>query len=135
MSENEYFEGFSEEQQKEYEEEARQRWGADSVNESVKHWNSYSPEKQKQILAEGGEITRGIVANMSKGPGSPEVQAGIAAWHRNMGYFYECSYEQALRLGHLYVDDPRFAATYRRFHPDLPEFLLAAIEIYCKDKV
>ncbi len=38
MSDKELFEGFDEEKQKQYAEEARKRWGSESVDDSMKRW-------------------------------------------------------------------------------------------------
>ncbi len=78
MENKDLFLGFTDEEQKKYEKEARELWGDDQVEPTLKRWNSYSREKQQQILAEGGEIYKSLTANMAKGPGSPEVQALIA---------------------------------------------------------
>ena len=132
MEDKELFAGFSEEKQKEYEEEARRRWGEKNVKESQKRWGSYSPEEKKKILAEGNALYKDIVAVMPLGPASPEAQKGIARWHQNLRYFYEPTTEVLLGLGELYNDDPEFNATFTRIHPDLAEFMRKAIKIYCQ---
>ena len=135
MNDKHLFEGFSEEKQKEYEEEIRQRYGEKDLKESQRRWKSYSPEKKDAIRAEGEAIFVTIGANMDKGHDSTEVQAQIKALHDHIGYFYECSYERLLGLGRLYNEHPDFIARFQQIHPDLPEFLQKAIEHYCKDKV
>ena len=52
VSEKNIFEGFSEEKQKEYEDEAVARWG-DEAAESIQLWNSYSAERKAEIMQEG----------------------------------------------------------------------------------
>ncbi len=42
-----FFEGFGEEKQKEYEQEIRRRYGEASVKESADRWGRYTPEKEK----------------------------------------------------------------------------------------
>jgi len=54
MSKTDIFEGFSEEKQKSYAEEARQRWDPILVDHSQKRWGGYSDEKKKAIMAEAG---------------------------------------------------------------------------------
>ncbi len=51
MSTGELFEGFDEETQKRYEEEASRLWGEKHVKESRRRWDSYSKEKRAAILA------------------------------------------------------------------------------------
>ena len=64
MDSQELFTGFSEEQQKKYEEEAAQKYGREKVEESSRRWSSYSPEERKRILKEGGQIYLDIAAAM-----------------------------------------------------------------------
>jgi DNA-binding transcriptional MerR regulator len=134
MSEQSLFEGFTPEQEEQYTAEARQLWGADRVNASVNLWKSYSPQKKAQIQAEAGAIYRDIAAHMSDGADSPAVQAGLARWHQNLRYFYEPTTDVLRGLGEAYATHPGFIATFRKVHPDLPEFLRRAITVYCQDK-
>jgi DNA-binding transcriptional MerR regulator len=128
------FEGFSEEQQKEYEEEARRRWGDKEVKESQKRWGSYSDEKKRQIMAEGKAIYLDLVKAMPSGPGSPQAQDGIARWHQNLRYFYEPTTEILLGLAEGYNTDPEFSAFFNRIHPDLANFMRQAVQIYCRGR-
>jgi len=134
LSKKEIFEGFSEEQQEEYADEARRLYGRELVDESMKRWKSYSEEKKKRIMAESRAVYREIAENMEREAGSPEVQDLIAQWHRNMRYFYEPTYEILRGLGRMYNDNPDFRVQFEKLHPDLPEFLFQAIQIYCKGK-
>ncbi len=134
MENQELFAGFSEEKQKEYEEEIRQKYGdTEAYRESTRCWGSYSVEKKQQILAEAGQIYRDLVAVMPLGPESPQAQDGIARWHQNLRYFYEPTSEIMLGLAEMYTDHPEFAATFARIHPDLAQFLREAIQVYCEN--
>ncbi len=133
MEKKELFTGFSEEEQRKYELEARELWGDEQVGASMKRWNSYSKVKQKQILAEAGEIYIALVKYMEKGAGSKDVQALIARWHQNLRYFYEPTREILLGLVQAYNDHPGFQKTFRSFHPDLARFMQTAVEIYVRD--
>ena len=115
-----FSEGFNEEKQKQYEEEATQLWG-EGVRETAKLWNSYGKERQQEILAEGGVIYADIAANMDKGPESEEIQAMLVRWHDHLRHFYEPSIETLGGLGEMYHDHPDFNATFTTIHPDLPE--------------
>ena len=131
MDEERLFNVFSEEQQKEYEEEAYQRWG-EQVRISNQKWNSYTPEQKAAIGREGEDNHREILAHMSEEPGSPAVQAAVAKWHQHLRYFYEPTVETLEGLGHMYNQDPRFQATFEKLHPDYPAFLEQAIMVYCQ---
>ena len=134
MEGKEFFEGFSEEKQKEYEAEARRRWGEKEVKESQRRWASYTPEKKRQVMEEARDIYLSIVEAMPYGPGSSQAQEGVARWHQNMRYFYEPTQEVLLGLSQGYVEDPEFNATFQRIHPDLAGFMREAVKIYCQKK-
>jgi DNA-binding transcriptional MerR regulator len=129
MSKKNIFEGFSQEKQKQYEEEAVNQWG-DSARESHRLWNSYSEEKKAAIMQEGSDIYQQIIANMHLGPVSPEIQGLLVRWHQHLRYFYEPSIEVLGGLGDMYHDHPDFNATFTAMHPDLPGFLKKAIAVY-----
>jgi len=133
MQKKEYFAGFSEEKQKQYEAEIRQRYG-EKAFEGVTDWDSYTLEQKKRIKAESEAIYHDLVENMDKGYASPEVQKIIARWHQHLRYFYEPSTERLRGLGQMYTEHPEFVATFRAMHPDLPEFLNQAIQYYCREK-
>ena len=132
MSKKKLFQGFTEEEEKRYAQEAREAYGEEAVNESYKLWNSYSPQQKEQIGAEGQAIYEDLVALMEKGSTSPEIQAVIARWHQHLRSFYEPSVERLRGLGQLYVEQPDFARNFRELHPNLPEFMREAITHYCE---
>lgn len=131
MDHKEFFEGFSEEKQKEYEEVIRQRYGEEQLSQSQKRWGSYSEEKKRQVMEEGRENYRRLVEAMPFGPASPQAQEGIARWHQHLRNFYEPAPEILLGLADAYNEDPEFAAFFQHFHPDLASFMRQAIQIYC----
>ncbi len=137
MSNNEIFSGFSEEQQEEYAQQARERWDPERVDQSMKRWKSYSPKKKQQVLDEGQAVYVDILENMKEGkaPGSAEVQACLVRWHQHMRYFYEPNWAILRGLGQGYANSPEFRATFEKIDPDLPDFLNEAIQIYTEGKV
>jgi DNA-binding transcriptional MerR regulator len=132
MSSKELFTGFSEEKQKEYEVEIKQKYGhTDAYKQSVQRWASYSDEKKQQIFAEAGQVYTDLVANMEKGYDSQVVQAIIARWEQNLHYFYDPTPEVLMGLAEMYNSHPDFIANFSKIHPQLPAFLQQAIEYYC----
>ena len=69
MSKKQLFAGFSEEKQKQYEQEIATdpRYDQDKVKESQRNWGSYSKAKKEQIKAEGSAIYTDLVALINKG--------------------------------------------------------------------
>lgn len=135
MSTQELFEGFDEETQKRYEQEASQLWGDQHVKESRCRWNSYSAQKKAQIMAESGQNYTDLLKCIGQDPAREEVQQVIARWHQNLRYFYEPTKEILLGLAQGYNRHPEFRAFFEKMHPDLPEFLRQAIEHYCQGVV
>ena len=125
------------EQQEEYAQQARERWDPELVDQSMKLWKSYSPEKKQQVLEEGKAIYVDILEHMQAGktPESPEVQACLVRWHQHMRYFYEPSWAILRGLGQGYATSPDFRATFEKMHPDLPDFLNEAIQVYTEGKI
>lgn len=134
MNKGDFYSGFDEEKQKEYTRRARERWG-DEAMARTKDWNAYTPEQKNDILAEGHAIHTNIIANMEKGPESPEVQGWIERWHQSINKnFYQCSLEIFEALGHGYVSDPEFREFYEKMHPGLAVFMEAAMTHYVYQK-
>jgi MerR family transcriptional regulator, thiopeptide resistance regulator len=132
MAKKQLFKGFTPEEQKQYEREARLQYGPDTVNASIKLWNSYSKEKQEAIMAEAGEIYTDFAEAMVSGKPatSSDVQDIVARWHQNMRYFYEPSYDVMRGLANGYNTDPAFMKTFQQFHPDLTPYLEESITFY-----
>jgi len=134
MSEKQFFEGFSEEQQAEYEKEAMQMYDPETVKASNAKWRSYSAAEKQRISEEGNAAYAALVEAMPKGPGSPEAQAGIARWHRHLAYFWVPNDEHLVGLTELYNEDPRFKANFDKIDPQLADFMRAAVKIYVENR-
>jgi DNA-binding transcriptional MerR regulator len=130
MSSKQIFSGFTPEEEEKYAREAEQLYDPETVRESNRKWKAYGKEKQQAILAESGQIYVEMTAAMPKGADSPEAQALVERWRKNMDYFWTPSLEQLVGLAEMYTNDPRFRANYDALHPQLAEFILAAVTIY-----
>jgi DNA-binding transcriptional MerR regulator len=135
MSKKKLFEAFSEEKQEHYQRVARLQYGPDTVNASIKLWNSYSKAKQDAVMQEAGEIYSDMAAALEAGKSaqSAEVQAILVRWHENMRNFYEPTLEIMRGLAEGYHTDPGFIATFQKFHADLPDYLFEGITQYVDD--
>jgi len=131
MSENDYFVGFSDEQQSAYEKEAAEKWDPVVVKESSRRWKSLSKQDQQGLMKNGERITLALRDLMSEDPGSEKVQALVDEWKKHIDFFYDCTPEILLALGQNYMSDPRFHNFYVRIDPGLPQFFYNAINIYC----
>ena len=128
------FAGFDEEKQKEYAEEASRRWDPKLVKQSNQRWNQLTTEQKEGILQEGNQIYSDMIEQLGTEPDSEPVQAIVARWHQHIRHFYEPSFATLRGLGQGYAHDPAFRATFEAMHPDLPDFLQTAINVYCDKK-
>jgi DNA-binding transcriptional MerR regulator len=134
MSDNKYFEGFSEEEQEKYALEAEQIYDPESVRESNRKWKSYSKAKKEAIMAEGSAVYKDMIAVMPKGAKSPEAQAIVERWRKHLEYFWTPNLDQLLGLANGYNDDPRFKANFDKMDPRLAEFMRDAVRTYVGNK-
>ncbi len=128
MNDEDMFEGFD---PNAHEDEARARWGNTSAHaEAARRTKTYTKETWAAIRAEAQAIHEGFAAAMDAGkaPDGPEARAlaDRARMHIDR-WFYPCSPEMHAALGQMYVDDPRFAATYEKVREGLAQFVRDAI--------
>jgi hypothetical protein len=131
MSDNEYFDGFEERQ---YEDEARERWGDDpKYAQSQRRWTGYSEEQKEAIKAEGGHLTiRMVGEDPDPSPEDEDIQEAIAEYHAYLNkYFYTCDVRFLRRLADGWAQDPRFAVNYERIRVGGAEFVREAVHVYC----
>ena len=135
MSKKRLFEAFSAEKQKDYEREARLTYGPDTVNQSIKRWESYSEAQKQAIGDEGNQIYSDLADAIEAGkPAQSEaVQAILGRWHEHIRYFYEPTLEILRGLGELYNSHPDFIANFKKIHPDLGEYMREGINQYVDD--
>ncbi len=125
----------SEEQQKQYEREARLQYGPSEVNATIERWNDYSKAQQDAIIAEGGQIYSDLADAMTAGKsaGDTAVTEILDRWQAHLRHFYEPSLDRLRGLGQLYNSSPEFIANFQNIHVDLPAYLEQVIEAYVDD--
>jgi hypothetical protein len=126
MTKEEMFEVFGDFDPAKYEDEAQQRWGdTEAYKESARRTKRYTKKDWEQIKAEGEQLYRELAAQLEAGrkPTDPAVM-DVAERHRAHidRWFYPCSAEMHRGLGELYVNDPRFTATFEKIRAGLAEF-------------
>ena len=121
---------------KDYETEARERWGdTDVYREHEKKTKNYTKEKW-------AEVNNGLMAIFSefaacKQSGaevdSNEVQELVAKLQTHItANYYTCTNEILGGLGQMYVDDERFKKNIDKYGEGTAEFAADAIEVYCR---
>jgi DNA-binding transcriptional MerR regulator len=134
MSQRQFFEAFSDEQQAEYEKEAMRMYDLATVKASIKKWKSYTAAEKQRIGEEGNAVYEDMLRAMPKGASSPEAQACVERWRRHMEYFWVPNDDQLLELVDGYNNDPRFKANFDKIHPNLAEFMREAVRVYVKGR-
>lgn len=131
MTEHEKFAGFDFSHNP-YEQEARQRWGDEAVDQSKAALDKMSQEDLEQLQATINSIYQRLADLRQSSPASPEAQAAIKEWHdflnNNFGHHY--TLEAFKGLGQMYVDDERFTKNIDQFGEGLAQFMRDAMEIF-----
>lgn len=136
MAENDLFQGFDmseiEAHHKKYSEEAKQKYGKETVEKVEKRTSAYSSEDWGTIQAKTEEIYQRVIARMDHGPEDPLIQEAVADWRQLItDNFYDCSIDIFRGLGDLYVSDQRFTKNIDKYKEGLAAFLKEAMHYYC----
>jgi MerR family transcriptional regulator, thiopeptide resistance regulator len=130
LTPEERFEVFGEHDPAQYDAEVSERWGeTEAYAQSKRRTAAYSKDDWVRIKAEMEDIGARFVAAMRSGAAADSEQAmDIAEEHRQhiSRNFYECSPEMHAGLGRMYVEDPRFTATYEAMAPGLAQYVSTA---------
>jgi DNA-binding transcriptional MerR regulator len=116
----------------EYEVEARELWGADAVDRGTSAWARLGESGQDAHHAEATAISESLAICLADGVpvDSPRVHALVARHHAQIALFWTPNRASYTGLGQMYVDDPRFAATYDAFTPGLAPYLRDAMAVF-----
>ncbi|PYE15600.1 DNA-binding transcriptional MerR regulator [Williamsia limnetica] len=122
------FEGFD---PTEYDEEARQRW-PEQWQESKQRTAAMTPADVERLQQEQTAAMIRMAELMGAGTdiGDPAVQAEIDAAYRTICTMWTPDATAFKCLGDMYVDDPRFTATYDKIATGLAEYYRDAMAVY-----
>ena len=131
FKDNEY-----EKARKEYETEAKQRWGnTDAYKEAERKTASYSEEKMNDINAGLNAILAEFADALRSGI-SAESEEAEALVRKLQSYitenFYTCTNEILAGLGQMYVADERFKENIDKSGKGTAEFISSSIENFCR---
>jgi DNA-binding transcriptional MerR regulator len=130
MTNKEKFQGFDFSKGNEYEEEARQRWGDKTVDDSNAKLGAMSKQEQDQWGAAMNAIYFKLADLRHLPAGSDEAQAAIKEWYDFLNRMGQYSTEAFRGLGQMYVGDQRFTKNIDKFGEGLAVFLRDAMGIY-----
>jgi len=139
MDKNEMFKAFDfdkmMEEQKQYEDEVKERWGgSEAYRISKERTSKYTKEDWARINAESEENLKEMAACYASGVpyDDPHMMAVCNTARAHMSkYFYPCSLEMYSGLGNMYITDERFTKYYDKFAPGLAAYYNEAIQHYC----
>src|SRR5690606_675893 len=130
MNYNEMYKGFTKEQAAAYRREAADRWGEESVAGSEERIRNMGKEGFEKLKWQGDRIYRDLVSLKERRPDDPRVQELIGEHYEMTGKFFDVTPPVYRSMGEMYVDDPRFRATFDKYDPDLAPFLKEAIAVF-----
>ena len=129
MSTEALFEGLTA-QEKEYAEEALDRWDPEVVKESHRRYARLSAQ-EKQAMKDAGEaLHREWAALIGTDPGSAAARTMVERWKKGVEFFWTPDTEGLVGLARMYNDDPRFKSNYDKVDPRLAAFVLECVEAY-----
>ncbi|MEF9884279.1 MerR family transcriptional regulator [Streptomyces sp. P9-A4] len=128
---DEVFDGFD---HTAYEEEVTERWGRDAYAKGDRWWRSLDAARKKAFMDEQAGIARDFGRALKDGlpAGGDEVQAIARRQVAWLSATTDPSKEYVIGLGRMYVDDPRFTATYDRHGEGTAVLVRDALEIYAE---
>lgn len=134
MTQQEKFEGFNF-QVNPYEQEAKEKWGEDTVNNANKHIKNMSKNDYQYMEQEMNDIFKAFANKRTASPGSTEVQQIVQRWYQflNSNINYEYTLDVFQSLGEMYVTDERFTQNIDQFGPGTAKFIQKAINVYVKN--
>ncbi|MFK2826223.1 MerR family transcriptional regulator [Bacillus sp. B190/17] len=129
MSNKEKFEGFDFSQNP-YEQEARERWGDQAVDQSTRKLAKMSKQEQNEWSADMNAIYVSLAALRHHSPASEEAQSAIKEWFIFLNKMGNYSLDAFKGLGQMYVDDERFTKNIDQFGEGLATFMRDAMAVY-----
>jgi hypothetical protein len=138
MNNKEKFDGFKkklvDDNEKQFGQESRERYGDEAVNKSNQKVQGMSPEKYNEVSQLSTELMETLQAAFKTGDPAGELAQKAADLHRQWLSFYWDSYSKEAHVGlaQMYVNDERFTAYYDEKQPGTAAFLRDAVMIYAK---
>lgn len=124
MSNQEKFEGFDFSHNP-YEQEARERWGEQAVDEANEKAKNMSNFEEKF-----NEIYRHLATLRHLSPDSEDAQKGINEWYQFLNKMGNYSLDAFKGLGQMYVEDERFTKNIDQFGEGLAIFMRDAMAVF-----
>ena len=139
MKEKEMFSGFSKEKQAEYEKQIIERFGEQGrahIEESKQNAKNWSKADEENFKKECHEICKDLTHLLEQNfkAGSKEVQSAIRRHYHWLKKFWTPTRESYAGHGQFIVES-ELRKAYAVYHPQLPEFLAEAIQIFAESEL
>ncbi|NIK79139.1 DNA-binding transcriptional MerR regulator [Paenibacillus castaneae] len=131
MTNEQKFEGFDFNSNP-YEQEARERWGNEAVEESKAKMGRMSKQEQEDMTKGMNAIYTKLASLRSERPDSDEAQAAIHEWFVFLNGMGSYSLEAFKGLGGMYVADERFTKNIDKFGEGLALFMRDTMAFYAE---
>lgn len=131
------FDGVSPEQAREWDAEARERWGAEVVDQTHARMSGWTAEDAKRVQRESEAISARMAELMAAGAATddPRVLDTVDRHYRWVCQFWTPDRDAYTGLGRLYTEDERFATNYERVRTGLAGYLSAAMAAYARARL
>ena len=134
MTIEEKFNGFKKEDLNKYENQAVEKYGKDTIEESKKRQSG----REEIVTEEFNEVFRSMAKFKDENVdvAEKEVQSKAEDLYNNMNeYAFDCSIEVFSYIGKGYVHNPEFKKNIDKFGEGVAEYTSKAIEKYCSDRL
>ncbi|WP_411844439.1 MerR family transcriptional regulator [Salinicoccus sp. HZC-1] len=113
-----------------YEEEAREKWGNDAVDESERRINRMAGQDQEELKRRFDEIYKNIAEIRHTDPESEKAQKAIEEWYEYLNDIGNYSPEVFMGLGQMYIADERFTKNIDQYGEGLAQFMSEAMRVF-----
>ncbi|WP_217587594.1 MerR family transcriptional regulator [Lentibacillus saliphilus] len=132
LTKHEQFKGFHFDKDP-YEQEARARWGDQSVDASKDKLGRLNEKEQDELSTQWDALFKKLAELRDEAPDSEDVQATIGEWYTFLNAnFGNYSPEAFAGLGQLYVADERFTENIDQYGTGLAQFMSEAMAVFAK---
>jgi hypothetical protein len=133
VTDEELYAGFeSKEEGLALEKEAKEKYGAELVEESNRRVRKMTKNEWKVVRAESEEIYAAFAALADERPEDPEVREVVRRHWAHIERFYPVTREIYEGLAQMYVQDDRFRAFFDGYRKGLADFVAEAMTRYAE---
>lgn len=119
-----------------FEEEARRRWGNQSIDEINAKLKGMSKDEQNDLSDRWDMIFNKLACLCDQSPESQEVQATIKQWYDFLNEnFSKYSLDAFYGLGQLYINDERFTKNIDQYGEGLAKLMSEAMEVFTNNQI